>query len=115
MSQRPEPWIVDPADPRAPSQELWDRMSESERERVIQSLPSELPLDEAAPPEGDRHFNAKVGVRRTLGRLFERMGRRVYLACELPVYYPGEPMFAPDVMAVTDVECHDRERWVVST
>ncbi len=37
MSQRPEPGIVDPADPRAPPQELWDRMSEVERERVSRS------------------------------------------------------------------------------
>jgi hypothetical protein len=114
MSQRPEPWFVDPADPRAPPQEVWDRMSEAERERVIESLPSEFPMNEASPPEGDRHFNAKVSARGTLGRFFERMGRRVYLACELPVYYPGEPTFAPDVLAVQDVERHERERWVVA-
>ena len=38
----------------------------------------------------------------------------MYLACELPVYYPGERMFAPDVIAVMDVEPHSRMRWVVS-
>ncbi|MBN1612570.1 MAG: Uma2 family endonuclease [Polyangiaceae bacterium] len=114
MSQRPEPWFVDPADPRAPPQELWDRLSQAERERIVESLPSEFPIDEASPPEGDRHFNAKMNARKTLGRFFERTGRRVYLACELPVYYPDESMFAPDVMAVTDVSCHERDRWAVS-
>ncbi len=45
---------------------------------------------------------------------FRRIGRRVYLACELPVYYPGEPVFAPVVFAVRDVELHPRNGWVVS-
>jgi hypothetical protein len=57
---------------------------------------------------------AKVRTREVLGGFFSRMGRKVYLACELPVYYPGEPMFAPDVIAVMDVEPHERMRWVVS-
>jgi Uma2 family endonuclease len=114
MSRPPEPWFVDPAEPRAPPQELWDRMSEAERERVVESLPSEFPVNEAAPPEGDRHFNAKMNARRTLGRFFERMGRRIYSVCELPVYYPEESLFAPDVMAVVDVDCHERDRWVVA-
>jgi Uma2 family endonuclease len=114
MSQRPESWVVDPDDPRAPPMEVWERLTAEQRARVVQSLPSEFEPDEAAPPEGDFHFNAKVDVRRTLGRFYERVGKRVYLACELPVYYPGEKMFAPDVMAVLDVERRDRERWVVA-
>lgn len=34
---------LDPDDPRAPSQEQWDAMSEDERKRVVAMLPSELP------------------------------------------------------------------------
>ena len=56
--------------------EIWERMTPEERERVVQSLPSEFDWDEAAPPEGDPHFNAKVDARKTLGRFFERTGRR---------------------------------------
>lgn len=89
-------------------------MTAEERQRVVESLPSEFPPNEASPPEGDRHFNAKMNTRKTLGRFYERLGRRMYLACELPVYYPGERMFAPDIMAVQDVERHDRERWVTA-
>lgn len=89
-------------------------MSDAERARVVESLPSEFPVRESAPPEGDPHFDAKVDTRQTLRSHFERIGRRVYLACELPVYYPGEAMFAPDVIAVLDVELHQRMRWVVS-
>ena len=31
-----------------------------------------------------------------------------------PVYYPGEPYFAPDLIAVLDVEPHEPGTWVVS-
>ena len=105
---------VDPDDPRAPPQEVWERLTPEERVRVIDSLPSEFPLSEAHPPEGDPHFEAKVRAREVLGGFFSRTGRKVYLGSELPVYYPGEPMFAPDVLAVMDVEPRSRMRWVVS-
>jgi len=105
-------WNVDPGDPRAPTQEVWDRMSPEERAYVIASLPSEFPL--SAVPEGDPHFEAKVGARDALRGYFDRIGRRVYLACELPVYYPGERMFAPDVIAVLDVERKQRMSFVVA-
>jgi hypothetical protein len=83
-------------------------------DHLTDSLPSEFPVSEASPPEGDPHFEAKVRTREVLGGSFARIGRKVYLACELPVYYPAEPMFAPDVIAVVDVEPHSRMRWAVS-
>lgn len=89
-------------------------MTPEERQRVLDALPSEFEVSEASPPEGDFHFNAKVAVRDALGGYFQRLGRRVYIASELPVYYPGEPMFAPDLMAVTDVEIKERPSWSVS-
>ncbi|KYF78300.1 hypothetical protein BE11_47230 [Sorangium cellulosum] len=113
MRQPAALYRVDPDDPRAPSEEVWARLSPAGRARVVASLPSEFPVSEASPPEGDEHFGAKVGARSALGSYFARIGRRVYLACELPVYYPGERMFAPDVMAVLDVPVHRREKWVV--
>ena len=109
-----EPYRIDPDDPRAPSQEVWDRLTPKERARILDELPSEFPVSEAMPPEGDPHFDAKVQTRLSLGGFFSRMGRKVYLGCELPVYYPGERMFAPDVIAVMDVEPHQRMHWVVS-
>jgi hypothetical protein len=45
---------------------------------------------------------------------FRHLPRKVYLGAELPVYYPAEPRFAPDVVAVLDVEPHERDKWVVS-
>jgi hypothetical protein len=38
----------------------------------------------------------------------------VYVSSELVTYYPGQPRFCPDVLAVLDVDPHARERWVVS-
>ncbi|WP_437638511.1 Uma2 family endonuclease [Sorangium sp. So ce854] len=114
MERAPVSWFVDPDDPRAPPQELWDRMTPEERQRVLDTLPSEFEVSEASPPEGDFHFNPKVAARDTLGGYFERIGRRVYLACELPVYYPAERMFAPDLIAVLDVEIKERAHWSVS-
>ena len=83
---------VSPNDPRAPPQEVWEQLA----------------------PEGDAHYEARSRAREVLGSFFSRIGRKVYLACELPVHYPGEAMFAPDVIAVVDVEPHSRMRWMVS-
>jgi Uma2 family endonuclease len=114
VSQRPEPWVIDPEDPMAPPQELWDRLTEAERERVVESLPSEFEPSEAHPPEGDVHTEAVFGARTALKRFFGKVGRSIYVATNLPVYYPGRSMFSPDVMAVLDVPTHPRPSWVVS-
>jgi Uma2 family endonuclease len=106
------PYIVDPEDPRAPPQELWDAMSDEERARVVDALPSEI--ESAYPPEGDVHRKAKDGPLGALDAYFRRIGRRVYLSSNLPVYYPDERLFAPDLIAVLDVDPHERDRWVTS-
>ena len=106
------PYVIDESDPRAPSQDLWDRLDERARARIVASLPSE-PAS-ASPPEGDPHWNEKRRVREALDEYFLRIRRRVYLSCELPIYYPDEPVFAPDLIAVCDVELHERMGWVVS-
>lgn len=111
----PDDYRIDPEDPRAPSQETWDRMSPEQRARVVAMLPSEFTLDAAPPPEGDSHTKAATGARFTLDAFFRRIGRRIYVSSNLAVYYPSERCFVPDVLAVRDVEPHDREKWVVST
>jgi len=68
-----------------------------------------------SPPEGDRHFKAKTRALGALRSYFTRQRRRIYLAAELPVYYPAEPRFAPDLLAVLDAEDVDRDKWVVSS
>jgi Uma2 family endonuclease len=98
----------------APSQEEWDRLSVEERAAVVAALPGEVTDAEMAPPEGDRHFKAKTRALDALRGFFARQRRRIYLAAELPTYYPAEPRFAPDLLAVLDVEDHDRDSWIVS-
>jgi Uma2 family endonuclease len=98
----------------APTQEEWDRLSSEERAAVVAALPGEVTDAEMSPPEGDRHFKAKTRALDALRGFFTRQRRRIYLAAELPVYYPAEPRFAPDLMAVLDVEDHDRDSWIAS-
>lgn len=100
--------------PMAPSQEEWSALDETERAAVIAALPGEVTDAEMAPPEGDRHFKAKIGPLGALRGYFARQGRRIYLAAELPTYYPAEPRFAPDLLAVFDVDDHERDKWLVS-
>jgi Uma2 family endonuclease len=100
--------------PQAPTQEEWEAMGPEEQARVVEALPGEVTWDEMAMPEGDKHFGAKVRARDVLGGYFGHQRRKVYLGSELPVYFPGERRFAPDLLAVLDVETHEREKWVVS-
>lgn len=100
--------------PMAPSQSEWDALTPEERAEVYKELPGEVTDAEIAMPEGDRHFKAKTRPVASLRGYFERQGRRIYIANELPNYYPAEPRFAPDLLVVFDVEDHDRDKWVVS-
>jgi hypothetical protein len=105
---------IDPDDPRAPTQDEWDRLSDSERRWIVDHLPSELPPNELAPPEGDVHYDHVRSTREALRRYFRRIRRKVYIGSTLPVYYPGESMFSVDALAVLDVEDGPRNSWVVS-
>ncbi|MEZ4390406.1 MAG: Uma2 family endonuclease [Polyangiales bacterium] len=89
-------------------------MSPAERRALIDALPAAMTEAELAPSEGDAHFDAKVEGRETLRTHFERVSRRIYVGAELTVYYPDEDRFAPVLCAVTDVDPHPREKWVVS-
>jgi Uma2 family endonuclease len=89
-------------------------MGPEEQARVVESLPGEVTDEEMAMPEGDRHFWPKVRTLDAIEGYFGDQRRKVYLAAELPVYYPGERRFAPDLLVVLDVEKHKRDKWVVS-
>jgi Uma2 family endonuclease len=103
-------FVVNPRDPRAPPREVWAQLTEDERRVVLASLPSEI--SRAEPPEGDPHRLGKSRALEALGEYYRTLRRRVYLSAELPVYYPDEPMFAPDLLAVVDVDVHERQSWV---
>ena len=107
------PYSIDPEDPRAPPTHVWNALTPQERLRVAEALPSDFTLDFLPPPEGDRHTRPKEAARDVLGRYFQRIGRRVYVSGELPIYYPGERVFAADLIAVLDVDPRERDRWLV--
>ena len=100
--------------PMAPSVEEWAALSPAERAAVVAVLPGEVTYDEMAPPEGDRHYKAKARALDALRGYFSRQRRRIYLAAEMPTYYPGEPRFAPDLLAVFDRDDVPRSKWTVS-
>src|SRR5690606_11105898 len=67
--------------------------------------------------EGRAHKRAKARVVDMLGLHFRALGRIIYVAEEMGVYYPGEEVFSPDVLAVLDVEQPDddeRMAWIVA-
>ncbi len=108
----PTTYRLDPDDPRAPTSEQWAAMTHEERASLVSALPTGLPV-ELHPPEGDLHRKTKQGALSALDDFFRRAGKRIYLSSELAVFYPGERSFVPDLLAVLDVETHDRMRWVV--
>ncbi|MEZ4407944.1 MAG: hypothetical protein R3A52_15930 [Polyangiales bacterium] len=55
-----------------------------------------------------------MGTRDTLRMFYERTGRKLYVGAGVSVFYPNEDSFAPDVIAVEEVEPHNCTRWVVS-
>jgi Uma2 family endonuclease len=100
--------------PMAPSAEEWGALAPTERAVVVAELPGEVTDAEMPLPEGDLHFRAKISALDALRGYFTRQRRRIYLAAELPIYYPGEPRFAPDLIAVLESEDVPRGKWMVS-
>ena len=101
MRSSPARWVVDPEDPRAPPTEIWEAMSEAERRAVVDALPSEFEPSETSPPESDFHDEEGSRLKRGLTRFYAKGPRDVHIAGDLTVYYPGEPMFAPDRAATS--------------
>jgi Uma2 family endonuclease len=109
-----DPW----SDPRlvVPSAERWAAMTPTERDREEERILCTLDEYREAMSEGTRHSRPKINAYKDLGDHFARAGRRVFLATELAVLYPGQSVIVPDLLAVTDVADLERERdsWRVS-
>lgn len=113
MSSSPPPRPV----PVAPSLERWKIMSAKEREDFLLEVIDALSDPAIVMSEGRPHKKAKTKALDMLGLHFKAMGRRVYLAEEMAVVYPGEASFSPDILAVLDVEEPEddqRMAWVVA-
>lgn len=91
-------------------------MSPAQRKRVTASLPGEVTEEEwGGLPEGDLHFRAKAGALEALRYGFtEVLCRKAYVSVDLPVYYPAEQRFAPDVLVVLNANPRRRKKWDVN-
>ncbi|WP_244237820.1 Uma2 family endonuclease [Corallococcus llansteffanensis] len=65
-------------------------------------------------PEGDWHTEPRSQVLAVLKRHWAHSPRQAYVSTALPVYYPEEPRFAPDLLVVLDAEPYSRDKWVCS-
>ena len=93
-------------------------MTALQRASVVEQLPSEFPLTGPGVcflPEGIPHQEAVMRAWEPLLFHFRSRNRRIFFARDMAVYYPGEEVFAPDTMAVLDVD-DDRTRtsWCVN-
>lgn len=103
--------------PIAPTADEWRAMSSDERERLLVEILDALSDPQSTMAEGRRHKKAKGQIIDTLGLHFGEIGRTIYLAEEMAVLYPGEPVFSPDILAVVGVEQPEddpRMAWVVA-
>ena len=102
----------------APTAERWRAMSKAERDAFLEASLAALQQEEARLSEGSPHSTAKTAAWQLLRDHFDRVGRPIFIRAELPVHYPGERVFTPDLIAVLDVEdpwMHDeRMAWVVA-
>lgn len=92
-------------------------MTQPERDRFLEEVLDALSDPAIAMSEGRPHKKAKSRALDMLGLHFRAMGRRIYLAEEMAVAYPGQETFSPDVLAVLDVEepaDDPRMAWVVA-
>lgn len=102
--------------PVTPTHEAWTALTRTEQDAFIEQVNAHFSDPVEALAEGRPHKLAKNEALDALGLHFRRLGRRIYLADEMTVLYPGEDAFVPDILAVHDVEQppdDDREAWVV--
>lgn len=71
-------------------------------------------LREEAMAEGERHLDAKVEARDTLREFFRSQRPGLFVAADIPVYYPGQKAIRPDLLAVHEVATHVRDSWMVT-
>ena len=90
-------------------------MSVEQQDAAVDEILTILDSMQEAMAEGTRHSRPKTRALTTLSDFFERARRRIFLASELAVFYPGEEVFAPDILAVLDTDPDKEvESWLVA-
>lgn len=90
--------------PVAPTAEVWQTLTARQKEEFTALAMEALSRQTELLPEGQPHARVRRRLESLLRDHFNRARRHVYLASGLPVHYPGEPVFCPDLIAVADVE-----------
>lgn len=99
---------------RFPDHETWSRLDGGARERLIDAILAVLEEQRVALAEGTRFTRCQSQVYFTLDDHFRRTSRAVFVACNLAVFYPAEPVIVPDVLVVRDCDADiEPETWVV--
>jgi Uma2 family endonuclease len=97
-----------------PDTVTWRGLDAAARQGVIDRILGALAEYQELMSEGVRHVRSKVGIAAELDGHFRRAGRRVFVASELGVFYPGESVIVPDVLAVLDCDPDiEPDTWVV--
>lgn len=104
-----------PRMPRAPTQAVYDAMTPEQRERMELEIMEALDELRVWMSEGTPHSRPKNRALAELEAHFRRRERRIFLATELAVLYPGEEVFVPDITAIRDVDPdYEVNTWMVA-
>jgi Uma2 family endonuclease len=106
-------WTIDPEDPRAPPTDIWQRLTRRAAARDRRGPAERVPRVRSEPARGGHPPGRVHRAARRLRRWFRGRGRSIYIAGNLPIYYPGERMFSPDLIAVDGADQRQRDSWIV--
>ncbi len=96
-----------------PTREVWESMSEYERDEKESEIMAALEREFNMMGETTIHFDARASATEVLRRYFKDQGREVFVASDLHTLYPGERAFYPDLLVVYDVIYRHRRSWNV--
>lgn len=106
--------------PLGPTEQEWAALTPAQQARreqeLVQALCAAIEADwQANPPEGEPHQEAWLEAKDALRTFFrKRRPGGLYVAADMPVFYPGRTSFSPDILAVLDVPTHPRTSWMVA-
>jgi Uma2 family endonuclease len=101
----------------APTEAEWRALTPEAREQFLIDAIDSLNDPASLMSEGRPHTITKGRAVDLVSLHFESLGRVLYVADDLAVVYPGEPVLSPDILAVLDVPQPDDDQrlaWVVA-
>jgi hypothetical protein len=100
--------------PIFPTREVWATLGARARADVLETVREALvAISDSSPGESTLHSKPGREAVIHLEHHFRRIRRGLFIAQGLPVCYPGEATFSPDVIAVLDAPVVERVAWMV--